>query len=342
MIDWTVARSVGGLALGEDPAPQLLPGDLIALSEDAETRVVAYTALRPATPLPPPEAIGRTAWLDANLAAMRRMLDPVTDEVGTSLGPLAGPMRSVAGAALGAQIGGVGGLLGRRVLGQYDLAILDPGVTPRLLFVEPNLREAAGELEVDPAQLLAWVCFHEVTHAVQFGAVPWLRPHLAALLRDLISDLKPELDFRELLSLPSTDDLKAFVGALRSGEVFRLVGGEDKKEVLDRIQATMALVEGHAEHVMDAVGADVLDDLPGLRAALDRRRQNRPGAFAVLEKLLGLELKLRQYTLGKAFCDEVVQRADVATLHVAFASPELAPTLAELEDPAGWLARTAG
>ena len=342
MIDWTVARSVGGLALGEDPAPQLLPGDLIALSEDAETRVVAYTALRPVTPLPPPEAVGRIAWLDANLAAMRRMLDPVTDEVGTGLGPLAGPMRSVAGAALGAQIGGVGGLLGRRVLGQYDLAILDPGVTPRLLFVEPNLREAANELEVDPAQLLAWVCFHEVTHAVQFGGVPWLRPHLAALLRDLLSDLKPELDFRELLSLPSTDDLKAFVGALRSGEVFRLVGGEDKKEVLDRIQATMALVEGHAEHVMDAVGADVLDDLPGLRAALDRRRQNRPGAFAVLEKLLGLELKLRQYTLGKAFCDEVVQRADVATLHVAFASPELAPTLAELEDPAGWLARIAG
>lgn len=344
MIDWTVARRVGGLVLGDEPEPQLLPGDLIALSEDAERRVVAYTGLRPARPLPPPEAVGRSAWLDANLASMGRMLDPVTDGLGGNLGPLSGPVRSIAGAALGAQVGGLGGLLGRRVLGQYDLALLDGGVTPRLLFVEPNLREAAEELAVDPPELLTWVCFHEVAHAVQFSGVPWLRPHLAGLLQELLTDLDPDIDLRELLTLPSADDLKAFVGAVRSGELFRLVGGEEKRATLDRVQATMALVEGHAEHVMDAVGADALDDLPALRAALDRRRAERggrAGVFAWLEKLLGFELKLRQYTVGKEFCDEVVARAGVPALHVAFASPEQSPSLKELEDPAGWLARTA-
>jgi len=341
MIDWTVARRVGGLALGEEPEPELLPGDLITLAEDAERRVVVYTGLQPRAPLPPPEAVGRTAWLEANLESMRRMLDPVTGGILGNLGPLAGPMRSIAGAALGAQVGGLGGLLGRRVLGQYDLALLDADIAPRLLFVEPNLREAADELAVDPAALLAWVCFHEVTHAVQFGGVPWLRPHLAGLLQRLLANLDPNVDLRELLTLPSLEDVQAFVGAVRAGELFRLVGGEEKRATLDRVQATMALIEGHAEHVMDAVGADVLDDLPALRAALDRRRANRPGVFAWLEKLLGLELKLRQYTLGKAFCDEVVKRAGVDALHVAFASPELAPSLAELEDPAGWLARTA-
>jgi len=343
MIDWTVARRVGGLALGTEPEPQLLPGDLIALADDAEHRVVAYTGLRPARPLPPPESVGRAAWLDANLASMQRMLDPVTEDLGGKLGSLPGPVRSIASAALGAQVGGLGGLLGRRVLGQYDLALLDGDVTPRLLFVEPNLHEAADELEVDAAALVAWVCFHEVTHAVQFGGVPWLRPHLAGLLGELLTDLDPNLDLRELLKLPSGEDLKAFVGAMRSGELFRLVGGEGKRATLDRLQATMALVEGHAEHVMDVVGADALDDLPSLRAALDRRREERAGRdgiFAWLEKLLGLELKLRQYTLGKAFCDEVVMRSGVEALHVAFASPELAPSLAELEDPAGWLART--
>lgn len=344
MIDWAVARRVGRLALGDEPEPRLVPGDLIALCEDAERRVVTYTGLHPAAPLPPPEAVGRTAWLDANLASMGRMLDPVTENLGGTLGPLSGPVRSIAGAALGAQVGGLGGLLGRRVLGQYDLALLDAGVSPRLLFVEPNLRETAAELEVDPAQLLAWVCFHEVTHAVQFGGVAWLRPHLAGLLDELLSDLDPDFDLRELLTLPRADDIKAFVGALRSGELFRLVGGEAKRATLDRVQATMALVEGHAEHVMDAVAADALDDLPALRAALDRRRADRagrPGVFAWAEKLLGFELKLRQYTVGKAFCDEVVRRAGVPALHVAFAAPDRAPTLAELEDPAGWLARTA-
>ena len=341
MIDWTVARRVGGLALGDEPEPRLLPGDLIALAEDAERRVVAYTGLRPTGPLPPPESIGRTAWLDANLVSMRRMLDPMTESLGGKLGSLSGPIRSIASAALGAQIGGVGGLLGRRVLGQYDLVLLDGAVVPRLLFVEPNLHEAADELDVDPAALVAWVCFHEITHAVQFGSVPWLRLHLAGLLGELLSDLKPDLDLRELLKLPSAEDVKALVGAVRSGELFRLIGGEAKKETLDRVQATMALIEGHAEHVMDIVGADALDDLPALRTALDRRRETRSGAFVWLEKLLGLELKLRQYTLGKAFCDEVVQRGGVEALNVAFASPALAPSLAELEDPAGWLARTA-
>lgn len=340
MIDWTIARTVGGFALGDEPEPQLLPADLIALADDAETRVVAYTGLHPSAPLPPPEALSRGAWLDANLISMGRMLDPVVGDMGESLGPLAGPARSVAGAAMGAQVGGLGGLLGRRVLGQYDLALLDGDVTPRLLFVEPNLRESAEELGVDLAELVTWVCVHEVTHAVQFGGVPWLREDLAGMLRELLGDLSPQLDLKELLKLPSSEDLKALVGAVKSGELIRLVGGEEKLATIDRVQARMALIEGHAEHVMDAVGADVLDDLPALREALDRRREERRGGiFVVLEKLLGMELKLRQYTLGKAFCDAVVEAEGVAALHVAFASPEQAPSLAELEDPAGWWRR---
>lgn len=342
MIDWDVARRVGRFAMGEEPAPQLLPGDLIALSEDAEARVIAYTGLRPAGPLPPPEAVGRGAWMEANLLSMGRMLDPLTERLAAGAGPLAGPLRSVVGGAFGAQVGGLVGVLGRRVLGQYDLALLDPSVVPRLLFVEPNLREAAVELEVDPAELLAWVCFHEVTHGVQFQGVPWLRPHLAGLLEELLADLDPSIDVSALLKLPSADDVKALVGAVRSGEIMRLVGGRHRAELLERVQATMALVEGHAEHVMDVVGADALGDLTSLRTALDRRREDRPTAWVLFEKLLGLEMKLRQYTLGKAFCDEVVALAGVAALHRAFASAELSPTLAELEDPAGWLVRTSG
>ena len=73
----------------------------------------------------------------------------------------------------------------------------------------------------------------------------------------------------------------------------------------------MAVLEGYAEHVMDAVGADVLDDLPGLRAALGQRRHDRSGLLKLLDKLLGMDLKLRQYEQGKAFCDGVVARAGI-------------------------------
>lgn len=342
MIDRDVARRVGRFALGTEPEPQLLPGDLIATTEDAEARVIAYTGIRPTGSLPPPESVTREAWLEANIVTTGRMLDPVADRLGSGSGALSGPLRAVAGGALGAQVGGLLGVLGRRVLGQYDLALLDGTVAPRLLFVEPNLREAAGQLEVDPADLVTWVCFHEVTHAVQFQGVPWLRPHLAGLLEELLGDLDPSVDLGSLLKLPTADDLKAAVGAVRSGEILRLVGGEHRAELLERVQATMALIEGHAEHVMDVVGAEALGDLPGLRRALDRRREDRPTSWALFEKLLGLEMKLRQYTLGKAFCDDVVDRAGTTALHRAFTSAELAPTLAELATPTAWLARTAG
>jgi putative hydrolase len=103
----------------------------------------------------------------------------------------------------------------------------------------------------------------------------------------------------------------------------------------------MALIEGHAEHVMDVVGADVIPSQPRLRAALARRRQECSGPMRLLERILGFELKLRQYREGKHFCDEVVARVGIEGLNRAWTAPHALPTLAELADPDAWIARTA-
>jgi putative hydrolase len=102
----------------------------------------------------------------------------------------------------------------------------------------------------------------------------------------------------------------------------------------------MAVLEGYAEHVMDAVGEDILDDLPGMRSALGRRRRDRSGFLKLLDRLLGMDLKLRQYEEGKAFCDGAVARAGIGGLNRVWIGPEALPTVAELSDPAGWLKRT--
>jgi uncharacterized protein (DUF2342 family) len=91
---------------------------------------------------------------------------------------------------------------------------------------------------------------------------------------------------------------------------------------------------------MDAVAPDLLPSLPRLREALDRRRKSQSGLSRLLSRLLGLDLKLRQYERGKYFCDAIVEARGRQALHHVFSSPEALPTLAELEDPAGWLART--
>jgi putative hydrolase len=118
------------------------------------------------------------------------------------------------------------------------------------------------------------------------------------------------------------------------------VAGPERKALIDRLQATMAMVEGHAEHVMDVAGAPVLPNVATLREAMDRRRRDRSPTFKLLERLLGLDLKLRQYEDGRRFCDGVVRRGGIDALNRAWMSPERLPSLAELDDPAAWIRRT--
>jgi coenzyme F420 biosynthesis associated uncharacterized protein len=302
--------------------------------------VTAYTGLRPATPLPAPEAVRRQTWLDANLDSMRDTLDPVLERAGGSMGPLGPVVRAGGGMLIAAEVGALAGYLGQRVLGQYELRLLDPAAPARLLFVAPNIVEAARTLDAPLDELLAWIALHEVTHGVQFTGVPWLREHLAGMLGELLDGLDVKVDPAALLRLPSAEDLRGLVEAVRERGVMAAVLGPDRQAVLDRLQATMAVIEGHAEHVMDAVGVAVVPSLAQLRGALDRRRRDKPPLLRLLERLIGLEMKLRQYEVGKRFCDAVVAEAGVEALHRAFDAPELLPTLAELDDPRGWLRRT--
>jgi coenzyme F420 biosynthesis associated uncharacterized protein len=226
------------------------------------------------------------------------------------------------------------------VLGQYEFPVLDPEAPARLLFVAPNLGHAADQLGADPDQLLYWVALHEITHALQFGGVPWLRPHLSGLVEELTGALS--LDPGKLFSgLPGLDDLKGLVDTVRDGGVAALMLNADQRDLVDRVQAFMAVLEGYAEHVMDAVGAGVIADLADLRDGLEKRRADRTGLLRVLEKMIGMDMKMRQYQQGKKFCDEVVGLAGIDGLNRVWAGPELMPTMAELDDAAGWLERTA-
>jgi coenzyme F420 biosynthesis associated uncharacterized protein len=338
MIDWKLAERVAGFVAQEPPAaPALL--DLAPVAQDARERVVAYTGLQPQKPVPAPEVVDRHAWAATNLAGMKPILDPITDRV-TEKGPTPPALRAVTGMLVSAQVGAITGYMSQRVMGQYEVALLDPESPARLLFVAPNLAHAASALEVDLDELTRWVAFHEVTHAVQFGSVGWLRPHVAGLLRELLEDVEVSVDAGALSRLPSLSDLRALVEAVREGGLVALVARGRRKELLDTLQATMAVIEGHAEHVMDAVGKDVLPSLDALRSALNRRRQTRSTPLRLLERILGLEMKLRQYEVGKDFCDAVVREGGIEALNRVWDGPEPMPSLAELNDPDAWRDRT--
>jgi uncharacterized protein (DUF2342 family) len=308
--------------------------------------------------------VDRATWIAANLQTMRPMLAPLGDRLGEQRGLLSGPLRSASGLLLGAQVGALTGMLSQRVLGQYDLALLDPTVTPRLLLLAPNLAMTAANLGVDRDELVLWVTIHEITHAVQFSGAPWLREHIGGMLRELLDGLQISLIGNSedkdgntdgevgegstggigglrMPKLPDPAELRAMVETARRGELLRLTLGEDRWRLVERMQAAMSLIEGHAEHTMDAVGAEVLPSLPKLRAAMNQRRSQKGLPWKVLERLMGLELKMRQYEIGRRFCDAVVAEGGPELLARAWAGPESLPSTAELEQPGLWTARIA-
>lgn len=352
LIDWVLAGWIARRIAGDDgvPSPAV---ELASIVADAQERVIAYTGLVPAEPLPTGDAVGRHEWTQANLASMRALIDPLLARASEQLRDRSRPRGltgrrtdSTAHLALAAtssiEIGVLVGYLGRRVLGQYELALLPEYAEdhpPRLLFVMPNLARAIVNFDADPHEFVTWVALHEATHAVQFSGIPWLQDYLAQLIRSLLESAEQRMTARTRLHLPSRQAVARVARAVLRADLIGIVASAPERELIDRAQAVMAVVEGHAEHVMDAVAPEILPSLPRLRAALDARRQVQSPIGRLLTRLLGMEMKLKQYEQGKRFCDEIVRRSGRDAFEVLFSAPEMLPTLAEIAEPAAWCER---
>ncbi len=342
MIDWILAERIAGYVAGTGDA-EPPKADLATLAVESEGRVTAYTGLVPARPLPPPESVSRKEWVSSNIASMRLLLDPVLAKTTKNLGALRPAVDLAMGLVVSTEVGVVLGYLAQRVLGQYELVLLDEAEEdrpPRLLFVMPNLGQAVKAFDAEDEEFMTWVTLHEVTHAVQFSSVPWLHGYLSGLVRELLASAEIRLDTPRKLRLPTGTEIRRVLNALREGDLVSIVTNHAERETIDRVQSVMAVIEGHAEHSMDAVAPDLLPNLPKLREAIDRRRRSQSGLNRLVGRLLGMDMKLRQYEQGKVFCDAVVKKGGIETLNRVFARPELLPTAAELRDPDAWIART--
>ena len=342
MVDWSLAHRVARFAAGD--SERRLDADLGALASEAAGAVSGYTGLAPGVVPPSPEPVSRADWADINLDTLAELLAPVAERLEGRLaaaGPLSGALRAAGSATLAAEAGLVVGYMSQRVLGQYELSLLAPERPARLLIVGPNIRRAIAAMEVDADSFLRWIVLHEVTHVLQFEGVPWLRGYLGDLLREYLRTVEVRIERGAAGGLPSLPEPARIVELWREGGLAALVQTREQRKLTRHIQAAMAVVEGYSEHAMDAVGARLLPAYEGLRDAMDRRRRSRSAPERLLERLLGLDLKLRQYELGRAFCDGVVERGGIELLNRVWESPEALPTPRELEQPAEWADRVA-
>ena len=248
--------------------------DLDAMAARARERVSAYARLEPA--VPPPAAGGRRApeWARANLETMRGTLEPLLERLGS--GPAAVGSAACSSASRPA---GSSASWAATSSASTSWRCSIPSARRGCCSWRPTCARPRATFEADEAELLEWVVFHEITHAVQFTGVPWLREHLGRVLRELLVLGRRSRSTRpRCCACPSCRTCARRGTRCATDGLVHAVAGPERKALIDRLQAAMALIEGHAEHVMDAAGADVLPSLPKLRAALERRRREKPAA----------------------------------------------------------------
>jgi coenzyme F420 biosynthesis associated uncharacterized protein len=305
--------------------------------------------------------VSRDVWVESNVSAFTALLAPLRRAIdeGAEDGepedppPEPGPhhhhdsdspdgRRSLGSRFIGAELGAVLGFLSRRVLGQYELVVPagDADVGDSVFFVGANVLAMERTHEFRPSQFRFWVALHECAHRAQFTGVPWMREYFLSLVDDLTSSTTREKGRIARIASEVMSARERGEDPIDDTGIIGLMANPDQREILDRVQALMSLLEGHGHVVMDRVGAREIVDVERMSRVLTARRQNQKNALVM--RLIGMEMKLKQYEQGASFIRGVEAKASWDTLAMAWESPETLPTLAEIEDPAAWLDRMSG
>ena len=357
VVDWGVASAVSEWVIARRPPPPgyrpaAVEADFDELTAEAEGLVAEATGLRASTPARA-RVTDRAGWVHANVASIQRLLGPTLRKVEARRREA--PPLSVAGiearlpsalagvgrSASGAQIGLVLAWLSTRVLGQYDLLITDDVVDDQdiVYYVGPNVVALEERYGFPPRQFRLWLALHEVTHRSQFTAVPWLRDHFVSLVD---RGLDPgAMDPGRLLDALRRAAVEARAGhsPFEGAGVLGLVAGDEQLEALQGIQALMSLLEGHGDVTMDRAGAAAVPGAERFSRVLRERRKQVRGPAKLLQQLLGLEAKLRQYEEGEDFIRAVERTGGIDLFNRVWRGPEWLPSLAEIRSPDRWVSR---
>ena len=225
------------------------------------------------------------------------------------------------------------------MLGQYDLLVVDEaGGADAVYYVGGNVLALEKRFAFRPRDFRLWIAIHELTHRAQFTGVPWMRSYYLSLVDSSLSSI--DADPRRLLQalVRAAEEIRAGRNPLDEGGLVGLLANEEQRDALAGMQALMSLLEGHGNHVMNRLGREHVAGQARMARVLHARRRTR-GAGGFVQKLVGLDSKMRQYEVGEAFVSAVEREGGPRAIDAAWRGPESLPTVPELHDPAAWLAR---
>ena len=344
-VDWDVARQVARRVAGREPfrATHLreeLQADFARFTAQAEDLVADCTGLRSLSGDARGRVTTRAGWIDANVASFQRLLRPITTKLAEKMD--GGPGPRIGGKVAGAELGMMLGWMSTRVLGQYDLLVIEeenPDDQDIVYYVAPNVLALERRYAFPPQEFRLWLALHEVTHRAQFTGVPWMREHFLGLVESTMDSVDP--DPQRVLAA-----IQRLIEARRRGEdpldqggIMALFASEEQLVVIQQVAGLMSLLEGHGDVTMDRAGAGLVPSAERFSRVLRQRRQSASGFTKVFQRLAGLEAKLKQYAEGERFIGRVEEHGGPEMLDRAWSAPENLPSIEEIRDPDLWIAR---
>lgn len=304
--DWVAAAETA--KAGVDPGSTELSGEAEAAYATAlrEFREPVRAATGVDGALPDTLAVlDRHHWIDAQVATCRRVTarDRERDEsLVAALGAVVGAER------LGDSLSLVAGSTPGRYDRQFPLAFAD-GVADEVHLVHANVERLAGEVDAEPTRVRQWAVAHELVHAAELSAAPWLPAYLAERVRALVRRFEEAAGPPEALG--------------------------DAPEV-EQVQRALVVAEGYATLAL----ARAFD---GGYAALHREvhavRWDGGVAPDLARDLLGVDPGPGLYDRGRQFLVAVVDARGFAAADAVLADPDALPTAGELREPQCWLDR---
>lgn len=352
-VDWAlaerVARNVGARHLPQidSPTRKRIADDFAELTPMAERLVEEATGLVSTEGPGRADVTDRAGWVAANISSFRRLLRPVLERASAEGGlgrSLPGPLGAATRSAAGAELGLVLGWMSTRVLGQYDLFRADGGEGPgdAVYYVGPNIISLERRHGFPAREFRLWIAVHELTHRAQFTGVPWMREYFLGLVDKGVKLATP--DTKQLLAAISrmASELRARRNPLAEAGLVGALAGPEQLAGIREISALMSLLEGHGDVTMNRAAADRISGAQRFARTLQARRDSTRGVMRVIQQVMGLEAKMRQYQEGERFVEAVEAEGGAELLSRVWERPENLPTLDEVRDPSLWVSRVQG
>ncbi|MEI6253258.1 MAG: zinc-dependent metalloprotease [Mycobacteriaceae bacterium] len=295
-------------------------------------------------------------WVDNTMGTWKRLCDPMAEQMSsvwsTSLpeeakamaGPLMAMMTQMGCMAFGSQLGQALGRLSGEVLTSTDIG-LPLGPTGVAALMPGAIEEISKGLDTPRSEILTFLAAREAAHHRLFSGVPWLSGQLLGAVEAYAKGMKVDISGMEQLASgidPASLMDPAKMEELLSQGMFEPKATPEQTAALERLETMLALVEGWVSTVVAAALGDRIPGTTALSEMLRRRRATAGPAEQTFATLVGLELRPRKMREAAVLWERLTEAAGIDARDAVWQHPDLLPSSADLDEPAGFIDRVIG